>query len=324
MSDKKYSVASLFCGAGGLDRGFHDGGFQTIWANDFNKDAAATMKKWCTDAEVVCGDVCKIAEKDVPRASVMLGGFPCQSFSSMGARRGTNDPRGVLYREYIRILKTVQPYMFIGENVQGLVTMDNGDVLQNIIKDFADAGYTLYYDLYNAADYGVPQDRKRIIIQGWRNDLDGVRIPLPKMQPRVTMRDALWGKRDPEHDEVHWGPYSPRFMSVNRKRSWDDVSYTILAGARSCPLHPSSPDEIQIGEKQWAFAPESEGITRRFAWWEAALIQTFPEDMEFVGSLESRYRQVGNAVPCKLGEVFAFEIKKELERLGLPDLANLR
>lgn len=313
----KYTVASLFCGAGGLDIGFEQGGFKTIWMNDFNKDATNTSKIWCRDAKVVCGDVTQLSAFFVPKADVMLGGFPCQTFSSMGARGGLNDPRGVLYREYIRILKLVQPYMFIGENVQGLLTWNGGEAIRQIINDFAEIGYDMSYELVNAADFGVPQDRKRVIIQGWRKDLPRHIVPKPDKLDRVTMRDALWGKPEPDKKDVHWGPYSPRFMSVNRKRSWDDVSYTILAGARSCPLHPSSPEEIKIAEHKYKFAPESEGITRRFAWWEAGIIQSFPEDMTFYGGLESKYRQIGNAVPPQLGKVYAEVILKEFERLGL-------
>lgn len=247
----------------------------------------------------------------------------CQSFSSIGARRGLNDPRGQLYREYIRILKIVQPYMFIGENVEGLLTWNGGEAITQIANDFAEIGYDISYSLYNAADYGVPQDRKRVIIQGWRKDLPLHGIAIPEKKERVTMRDVLGDKPEPEHDDVFWGSFSPRFMSVNRKRGWDDVSFTILAGARGCPLHPSSPDEIKLGDHKYAFAPESEGITRRFAWWEAGIIQSFPEDMVYCGKLLSKYQQIGNAVPPLLGKVFADEILKEFERLNLKPVNNL-
>lgn len=247
----------------------------------------------------------------------------CQTFSSMGARAGFNDPRGVLYKEYIRILKLVKPYMFIGENVQGLLTWNGGEAIRQIIQDFAEIGYDMSYELVNAADFGVPQDRKRVIIQGWRKDLPPHNIATPLHRPRVTMRDVLFNKPEPDKGDVHWGPYSPRFMSVNRKRDWDDVSYTILAGARSCPLHPSSPPEIKLGDHKYAFAPESEGITRRFAYWEAGIIQSFPEDMVYCGSLLSKYQQIGNAVPPILGKVYAEEILKEFERLNLKPMNNL-
>lgn len=255
-----------------------------------------------------------------------IGTYNCQGFSSMG-NRVIDDPRNFLYKEYVRILKHVQPYAFIGENVQGLLTMANGEVIDQIIRDFSDVGYNVSYQLVNAADYGVPQDRLRIIITGFRKDLVDAKFPVPPQQARVTMRDALWGLPMPDKDDIHRGSFSPRFMSVNRRRGWDDVSYTILAGGRGCPLHPSSPEEIFLGGEGkgvWQFGDHGkglkygdEGFTRRFAWWEAALIQTFPVDMYFYGSLESKYKQVGNAVPVKLGEAFAKEIYKELVRLGL-------
>lgn len=319
----KYSVASLFCGAGGLDIGFEMGGFKTIWMNDFNKDATMTASIWCRDAKVVCGDVTRLSALLVPKADVMLGGFPCQTFSSMGARKGLNDPRGVLYKEYIRILKLVQPYMFIGENVEGLLTWNGGEAIRQIIQDFAEVGYNMSYDLVDAADYGVAQNRRRVIIQGWRKDLPPHIVPKPLKQSPVSQRDVLWGKREPEHDEIDWGSFSPRYMMANRKRDWDSPSYTILAGARGCPLHPSSPDEIRLDNKMWKFASSELGVTRRFAYWEAGIIQSFPEDMKFCGNLENKYKQIGNAVPPLLGKAYAEVILQEFERLNLKPVNTL-
>ena len=117
------------------------------------------------------------------------------------------------------------------------------------------------------------------------------------------MREALKNIPDPAPDEVCNASYSSRFMSRNRKRSWDDVSYTIPAMAKQVPLWPGSPDMVKLDKDLWEFGKNGE--TRRFSWREAAAIQTFPSDLEFQGDLTSIYKQIGNAVPVKLAEIVA-------------------
>ena len=310
----KYSVVSLFCGAGGLDYGFHRNGFHTIWANDFNKWAIETMQKWTPDTDLVLGDVTKVLSKDIPHATVMLGGFPCQGFSQLG-NRDVDDSRNFLYREYIRILKQVKPLVFIGENVEGMLTMAGGAVIDKIINDFAEIGYNVNYTLLSAVDYGVAQDRKRVIIEGWRKDISDARFSIPLVKDRKVMRDVLWGLPEPDIKDIVDNRFSPRFLSINRKRDWDEPSYTILAGSRGIPIHPGSPDLVQVEPKKWILNPD--GVTRRLSWQEAALIQSFPYDFPFQGNLENKYKQIGNAVPPLLAGAFAVEIYKELERLGV-------
>ncbi len=299
---REFTAISLFSGAGGLDMGFERAGFQTIWANDFESDACKTHENWST-AKVVCGDIAKVDENDIPDADVMLGGFPCQGFSLSGPRK-IDDSRNVLYKHYVRIVKAKKPLMFVGENVKGLLTMGNGTIVEAIIEDFSQCGYDVFYKLLNAKEYGVPEDRERVIIIGFRKDLNIKTFEYPA--PRdyiVTMREALKNIPEPTPDEVCNAPYSSRYMSRNRKRSWDDVSYTIPAMAKQVTLWPGSPDMTKVGTDLWKFGET--GVTRRFSWREAAAIQTFPASLEFYGDLTSKYKQIGNAVPVKLAEIIA-------------------
>lgn len=298
---REFTAISLFCGAGGLDIGFDRAGFKTIWANDFDRDACRTHEQWST-AEVVCGDVSKIDTETIPDADIMLGGFPCQGFSLSGPRK-IDDSRNVLYKHYVRIVKAKKPLMFVGENVKGLLTMGGGSIIDAIVEDFSQCGYDVYYKLLNAKDYEVPEDRERVIIVGFRKDL-GIKsfdYPVPR-DFTVTMRDVLKDMPEPAPDEVCDAPYSSRYMSRNRKRDWDDVSYTIPAMAKQVTLWPGSPDMEKIDRDLWIFG---EGMTRRLSWREAAAIQTFPKDLEFQGDLTSIYKQIGNAVPVKLAEIIA-------------------
>lgn len=299
---REFTAISLFSGAGGLDMGFERAGFRTIWANDFESDACKTHENWST-AKVVCGDIAKVDAKDIPDADVMLGGFPCQGFSLSGPRK-IDDSRNVLYKHYVRIVKAKKPLMFVGENVKGLLTMGDGKIIEAIIEDFSNCGYDVYYKLLNAKDYEVPEDRERVIIVGFRKDLNIKTFDYPV--PRnftVTMREALANIPEPTTDEVCNAPYSSRYMSRNRKRGWDDVSYTIPAMAKQVTLWPGSPDMSKVGTDLWKFGDE--GVTRRFSWREAAAIQTFPASLEFYGDLTSKYKQIGNAVPVKLAEIVA-------------------
>lgn len=299
---REFTAASLFCGAGGLDIGFERAGFKTVWANDFDKDACKTYEMW-SGATVVCGDITKIDAKSIPDVDVCLGGFPCQGFSLSGPRK-LDDSRNKLYHHYVRIVKAKQPLMFVGENVKGLLTMGGGQIMEAIIQDFSDCGYDVYYKLLNAMDYEVPEDRARVIIVGFRKDL-GVKqfdFPVPRGF-KVTMREALANIPTPPVDEICMAPYSSRYMSRNRKRGWDDVSYTIPAMAKQVTLWPGSPDMVKLDKDLWRFGEGGE--TRRFSWREAAAIQTFPADMEFAGDLTSIYKQIGNAVPCRLAEIIA-------------------
>lgn len=299
---REFTAVSLFCGAGGLDMGFEKAGFHTLWANDFEEDACKTHESW-SRAKVVCGDISKVSVDGIPDSDVILGGFPCQGFSLSGPRK-IDDSRNALYKHYVNIVKMKQPKIFVGENVKGLLTMGEGKIIEAIVEEFSQCGYNVFYQLLNAKNYGVPQDRERIIIYGFRKDLKIKEFEIPPhKEVLVTLKDVLWGFPQPKEGEVCNAPYSSRYMSRNRKRGWDCVSYTIPAMAKQVALYPGSPDMVKIDKDLWRFGEIGE--TRRLSWREAAVIQTFPAELDFYGDLVSKYKQIGNAVPVKLAECVA-------------------
>lgn len=307
---REFTAVSLFCGAGGLDLGFDRAGFKTIWANDFDADACKTHQNW-SNAEVVCGDISKVDMSKIPVSDVILGGFPCQGFSLSGPRK-IDDSRNVLYKHYVKLVRQNQPLAFVGENVKGLLTMGNGQIIDAIIADFANCGYDVFYKLVNARNFGVPQDRERVIIVGFRKDLQISGFSLPETNGQTsTLADALQGMPTAKEDEVCHAPYSSRYMSRNRKRGWDEVAYTVPAMAKQVTLYPGSPNMVKIGKDEWRFGDGGE--SRRLSWREVAAIQTFPRDLEFYGDLTSIYKQIGNAVPVKLAEFVANYIRLFLE-----------
>lgn len=307
---REFTAVSLFCGAGGLDMGFDRAGFKTIWANDFDADACKTHRSW-SNTNVVCGDISKIDYSTIPVSDVILGGFPCQGFSLSGPRK-IDDSRNVLYKHYVKLVKQNKPLAFIGENVKGLLTMGGGQIIEAIIADFAECGYDVYYKLLNAKNFGVPQDRERVIIIGFRRDLNVNDFELPTTNGEsMTLREAIGDMPEANPMDVCDAPYSSRYMSRNRKRDWEDVSYTIPAMAKQVTLWPGSPDMEKLDKDVWVFGDE--GITRRLSWREAAAIQTFPKSLEFHGDLTSIYKQIGNAVPVKLAEFVANYIRPYLD-----------
>ncbi|MBS9775415.1 DNA cytosine methyltransferase [Candidatus Gracilibacteria bacterium] len=174
QKNKKYKVVSLFSGCGGLDLGFINAGFEVIWANDFFKEATETYKKNIGN-HIILGDICEIKSEEIPDDfDVLLGGFPCQGFSIANIKRNMNDERNFLYREMLRIIKDKQPKIFVAENVKGLLSMQKGKVIEMIVNDFRNLGYEVDYKVLNSADYGVPQQRERVIIIGNRLGIENI------------------------------------------------------------------------------------------------------------------------------------------------------
>lgn len=319
-NESLFSVVSLFAGAGGLDIGFEKEGFKIIWANDIDKDACQTHKLW-SSAEVVQGDIGKVGFDNIPNSDIITGGFPCQGFSLAGPRK-IDDKRNVLYKHFVGLVEKKQPYIFVAENVKGILTLGDGAIIEAIVEDFSERGYNVFPNLVNAADYGVPQDRWRVVMLGFRKDMNVTKYQFPKpFEKRITLAEALRKVPVPKPSDICQGAYSSRYMSRNRKRGWNDVSYTIPAMSKQVTLHPSSPDMKKIGDDQWAFG---KGITRRFSWQEAAAIQTFPLGMEFSGNLTSKYKQIGNAVPVALAQVIAKEVRNALETYLAHPLKEMR
>ncbi len=328
-----YNVISMFSGAGGLDMGFHNKGFKVLWANDFNQDACNTYDKWanyedgqrkpqeeCTVIE--CGDISNFNFNSIfPKKviDVVLGGFPCQGFSLAGPRQ-IDDSRNVLYRHFVEMVRVKKPKVLIAENVIGIKTLGDGAVFEKIVDDFAALGYTMSAPTVNAKNYGVPQDRMRVIFIGIRNDLcNGGAYIFPAGEPKVvTLREALKDLPPVNMDDVCQAPFSSRYMSRNRKRDYDDVSFTIPAMAKQVALSPDSDGMEYVGVDEFRFV----GNNRRLSYREAAAIQTFPMNMEFCGDLDSKYKQIGNAVPVKLAEVIAGEVLKILASDDLTPFLN--
>ena len=266
---------------------------------------------------MVEGDIGKVDYDTIPDCDIASFGFPCQGFSLSGPRK-INDSRNILYRHCVKLVEKKQPKLFLAENVKGLLTLGGGKIKDAIIADFESKGYVVSINLVNAADYHVPEDRQRILLVGIRKDLAekyGVEFKAPAPFPdRISIRQALEGLAPAAEDEICKEAYSSRYMSRNRKRGWDSVSFTIPAMAKQVPLWPGSPDMVKVSKDLWQFGEK--GSTRRLSYKEAAAIQTFPKDMVFCGNLTSKYKQIGNAVPCELARVVGtelFRILKEIE-----------
>ncbi|MFO1347642.1 MAG: DNA cytosine methyltransferase [Pseudomonadales bacterium] len=316
------SLVSLFSGAGGMDIGFHQAGFSTIWANEYDKSIAPSFQSYFPKTIFNGQSITEIPTSSIPHAAGIIGGPPCQSWSEAGARRGIHDSRGQLFFEYIRVLQHVQPAFFVAENVSGILHDRNKKAFQNIISMFSDAGYDVFWEKLNASDYEVPQDRERVFVVGFKKKLC-VKFEFPeKIKSKKSLKDAIYDLKDfplnkdsgiANHETTDTG-YSSIFMSRNRVRSWNEQSYTVLAMDRHTPLHPQAPKMIDSGEKdKKIFVPGQEKKYRRLSVRECARIQTFPDDYTFVYSHpRTGYKMVGNAVPVKLAYHLAIKIKSYL------------
>lgn len=342
--EDKFNVVGLFSGCGGLDLGFelagltsvigedaamqafrngkeyneqrHHSVFHTIYTNDMFKEANETYKL-NFPAHVIQHekDIRKVAH--FPICNVILGGFPCPGFSEAGPRL-IDDERNFLYIHFIRALMQTKPEFFVAENVKGMMTLGKGEVIKQIVEDFASAGYRVKYKLVNARDFGVPQLRERVFLVGVREDLDfEYEFPTEThgdsegLLPYVSLRDAI-GDLENEPGPYYTGTFSSMFMSRNRKKRWDEQSFTIQASGRQAPIHPAGEPMRKLDKNLWEFQGD---INRRLSIKEIARIQTFPDWFTFSygnmktkdanGYLDKGYKQIGNAVPVLLARAIA-------------------
>ena len=312
-------TVALFAGCGGLDLGFKNAGFNIIWANDNNKKVQETYRYNHKEAELVIKSLVDIKSEEIPECDVIIGGPPCQSWSLAGAMKGKEDSRGQLFYEYVRVIKDKRPMAFVAENVKGIVSKSHINSFNEIVDMFKEAGYTVTYKLVNAKNYGVPQDRERVFIVGIRNDL-GVTYEFPNPTNSegnyVTLETAIGDLRDNPGEWIE-GSFSPIFMSRNRRRSWNEVAFTVQASGRQTQIHPDSPEMEKVDKDKWQFKKEENKKVRRMSVRECARIQTFPDEFEFLGNpINENYKMIGNAVPVKLAQAVATNLKECLENRG--------
>ena len=323
------NIASFFSGAGGLDLGFKQAGFDIIFANEFDKDIWATYEHNHPETTLDKRSITLINESDVPDCDGIIGGPPCQSWSEAGSRRGIEDKRGQLFFDFIRILEAKKPSFFLAENVSGMLAPRHKDALENIKNTFLEAGYDLHFKLLNAADFGIAQDRKRVIFIGFRSDLNvDYSFPEPTQEPK-HLEDII---KDLEHNavpalnkskpnpdveianhEYMTGGFSSMYMSRNRVRAWDEPSFTIQAGGRHAPIHPSAPKMIKLEQDKFMFSPKGE--YRRLSVRECARIQSFPDNFIFkYTDVNHGYKMIGNAVNVDFAQILAESILRVLKK----------
>lgn len=341
--NSKYTTVSLFSGAGGLDLGLSWAGMNIIWANDILPIAVKNYKH--NIGNIIQEDIKKIDINDIPTSDIVVGGFPCQPFSSAGNRRGIEDDRGNLYLEIIKVVNSKDPKVVIFENVRGILSMKNKDgsnffdTVIHLLQNTGYYGYDVTYKVIKASDYKVPQNRYRVIIVAFRKDLEvDYQFPEPTTVPEddLTIRSIInVNEKIPNKNDI-WelSPQSKALIKhIPEGGSWKNVPYEFLPDRlkrikdNMKKYHSPnfyrrfSRNEI-AGTITAAATPENSGIIhpiedRRFSVREIARIQTFPDNYEFIGSVSGMYKIIGNAVPPKIGEVIGKSIIEALDSVDI-------
>ena len=319
-------------GCGGLSTGFMNAGFKPLLLNELIPTFCQTLRNNHPGAHVVEGSMLDLDLTEFRgKVDVLQGGVPCQSFSHAGERKGLEDPRGQLIVQFNHLVLTCEPRIFVVENVRGLVTHEGGQTLRDVKTMFENGGmYTVKHQILNANDYDVPQKRERVFIVGVHQSIDReFEYPEPSMLSPRVLRDVLT-------EDIRDGPgmtYAPAKAAV-------------LAQVGQGQCWVNLPPEVQaayMGEKSLAAGGGKRGIARRLSMDEPSLtlttspcqkqterchpletrplnireyarIQTFPDSYEFCGSVGNQYKQIGNAVPVKLAEAMAKQIRQFLDK----------
>lgn len=321
-------VVSFFSGCGGLDLGFEQAGFEVIWANDNDPAVFETYLLNHPHTYLCRKDMRELTMEEIPECDGFIGGPPCQSWSEGGKQQGLDDERGRMFLTYIHFIQAKQPKFFVIENVKGILSDKHFPTFKKMLGQLKDAGYVVHYQLMNAAHYYVPQERFRVIVVGVRNDIDvKYQFPKPDTSCFITLRQAIGEITeeprkytselvDMEYEkwlnhDVYMGPFDDRYMARNRVRGWNEVSYTMQAKARNCPLHPQAPKMVYVSRDKQIFRPGFEHLYRRLSVRECARIQTFPDHFRFIyHDVCDGYKMVGNAVPPRLGRAIAESIRE--------------
>ena len=323
------NLISLFSGAGGLDLGFQIAGFRIMIANEIDAKICPTFRANFPDVHLIEGDIRKLSPSDFPDdIDGIIGGPPCQSWSEGGKQLGLDDERGKMFLTYIDFIQAKLPKFFVIENVKGILSDKHFLTFKKMLDQLKDGGYVVHYQLMNAMDYHVPQERYRVFVVGIRRDIDvNYQFPQPDNSCFIALRQAIGDiteeprkytseRVDTRYDkwlnhDVYMGPFDERFMARNRVRGWNEVSYTMQAKARNCPLHPQAPKMVYVSRDKQIFRPGYEHLYRRFSVRECARIQTFPDGFRFIyHDVCDGYKMVGNAVPPRLGRVIALSVKE--------------
>ena len=324
-------IVSFFAGCGGLDLGFAHAGFKVVWANEWDKEIWQTYEANHPDTYLDRRDIREISSLEIPNCMGIIGGPPCQSWSEAGKQKGIKDDLGRLFWEYVRILKDKQPLFFLAENVSGMLHKKHQQARENIIAAFEEAGYQVSHKLLDAVSFGVPQNRKRVIFIGLRQDLEQrFDFTAVKQQAVLSLKDTIWDLRDSAlpakeknktnkeacliaNHEYATGGFSSMYMSRNRVRAWDEPSFTIQASSRHAPIHPQANKIIKVEKDKFIFDRDSAYPYQRLSVRECARIQTFPDDFIYhYQNLNAGYKMIGNAVPVNFSRALATAIREQL------------
>ena len=307
MPNNNLKVASLFCGCGGSDLGMIGGftfleknyaklPFEIVYAIDSDKYAVDTYNK-NFEHKAVCQDVMDVNFNDIPDVDIMIGGFPCQSFSTVNPTKDTNDARANLYKQIVRFLETKHPKYFICENVKGLLTLQKGGIIKKIIEEFKSVGYNVQYQLMKVVEFGVPQRRERVFIVGFRDDLEyNYQFPFSmNNENNATPLRCVIDNLAISEQKYYFSERAVQGMKNaknNMKRGlWQDLNgpcLTVTSHLAKTSINSRDPVLLVDAEKE---------VYRRFTPREAARIQSFPDTFALNNSESKSYKQIGNAIP---------------------------
>ncbi len=334
IPNNDYKVLELFAGAGGLAIGLEKAGIKCEVLNEIDKWACQTLRENRPNWKVLEGDIKNFNfNKYKDKIDIVTGGFPCQAFSYAGKKLGMKDARGTLFYEFARVVQEVNPPICIGENVKGLLSHEKGKTIEGMISILDEIGYNVMpVQVLKAIHYNVPQKRERVILVGIRKDIT-IKYNYPKPHAKIyNLVDALKkgelyncdvpkseGSKYPEHKKVVLDLIPPkgywRNLPIDMQKEYMGKSF-YLGGGKTGMARRIGWDEPSLtltcspAQKQTERCHPDE--TRPFTVREYARIQTFPDDWKFIGSVSQQYKQIGNAVPCNLGQEIGYSIVKFL------------
>ena len=328
LSTNKYRVLDLFCGCGGLSLGFEQAGFEILLGIDNWNEALNTFQNNHRNSEILCADLSKIKPQKINKKfDLIIGGPPCQGFSISG-KRNPKDPRNKLYQSFVSFVEYFQPSAFIMENVPNLVAMNKGKVKDQIIKEFEELGYKVVYKILLTSDFGVPQNRKRVIFVGLKNGKEFIFPEGKYSNKKITSFEAISDLPENEVKDGTLYPYSQKMMRENStkifnheatkhaEKTMEIISLVPDGGNyKDLPKHLQNTRKVNIAwtrlsSKKPSFTIDT-GHNHHFHYKfnrvptvrESARIQSFPDTFIFSGKKNDQLKQVGNAVPPIIGKV---------------------